>query len=156
MATVLGLDTTEYKTGRRTIKLTYPISGRWAISSKEHAVAAPDEHIATMTQGAATDSIETILQSDTITHSLVSLYVAQVARFVAVERVFWRKEDARIRVWTLMSAPDEDVENEISGVELAVMDLLPDINFDFSVIFRQGKPSDHFGPLGAVSVYAKA
>lgn len=93
---------------------------------------------------------------DTITNSLVAVYVSQVSVLSEIERIFWRREGNRIRVWTLINEPNEMVENQIAKAEMELMDTLPDYAFDFSVIFRQDKAPEHIGPQGAVLVYSKA
>jgi len=93
---------------------------------------------------------------DTISDSLKQLFVSRISHLVEVERVFWRAEENRVRVWTIMDEPCLEIENQIYDAQLQFMDLFPEILFDFSVIFRQGKGREQISPSGATEVFARA
>jgi hypothetical protein len=95
------------------------------------------------------------LKADTLSHSVSALFVAQIKGLPDVERVFWRRESTRIRVWTVIDQPDVVVEDQIYKAQSDLMDLLPEYSFDFSVIFRQGKPHDQISPRGAVEAFTR-
>lgn len=96
------------------------------------------------------------LSVDTISDSLKQLFVSRISHLVEVELVFWRAEENRVRVWTVMDEPRLEVENQIYDAQLQFMDLFPEILFDFAVIFRQGKSREQILPSGATKVFARA
>lgn len=96
-----------------------------------------------------------IRSADSAVNSLVSMFVGKVSHLPQVERIFWKLEDNRVRVWTIMNEPKLAVENEIYDTQLELMDLLPDMSFDFAVIFRQGKSPGQISPEGATRVFAR-
>jgi hypothetical protein len=94
--------------------------------------------------------------TDTVTHSLRGLFVDRISTLPRVELVFWKRAAGRIRVWTILDEPHLETENRIYDVQLEMMDLLPDVRFDFSVIFRQGKDVRQFSPEGAIRTFSRS
>jgi hypothetical protein len=90
-----------------------------------------------------------------VSHSLKQLFVDKIRHLPDVEAIYWRESGSRVRVWTIMDEPDLDVENSIYKAELEVMDLLGDLQFDFSVIFRRGKDRKHMSPERATRIFAR-
>lgn len=93
--------------------------------------------------------------SDSASRSLRSLLASRIAHPREVEAIFWRKAADAIRVWTVIDQPNLDVENQIYDAELALMDLLPDLRFDFLVIFRQGKDTRQISPEGSTRIFSR-
>lgn len=93
--------------------------------------------------------------SDTQLHSLVRRFVGGVAHLPEVERVFWKVEGDRVRVWTIINQPNVYVENQIYDTQLEFMDMFPELSCDFAVIFRQGKALDQISPEGAKQVFSR-
>lgn len=130
------------------------VLGVWADSTRRPAqnvyiLLEPDHEVV------LADAFRT-LSIDTISHSLKQLFVTRISNLAEVERVFWRTEENRVRIWTIMDEPRLDVENQIYDAQLNFMDLFPEYLFDFSVIFRQGKGREQFSPAGATEVFARA
>lgn len=94
-----------------------------------------------------------VFEIDTLAHSISDLFVSQVRHLGEVERIFWRMEDDRIRIWVVIDQPDLAIEGQIYKAHLDLMDALPDKVFDLSAIFRQGKPEDQISPRGAIEIY---
>lgn len=92
---------------------------------------------------------------DSVSHSLKNLFITKISALRQIERVFWRRAGGRIRVWTVIDTPDLEVENKIYDAQLELMDMLPDVHFDFSVIFRLGKPHAEISPEGATLVLSR-
>ena len=150
---VAGLASMETTTRDRSTRFAGSFSPfRWVLSGHADDVEVPTPVIL---PDFSDDSLEQFLLVDTVTHSLRELYVSEIARLGEVERIFWRRENERIRVWTVINEPDESVEEHIADVELGVMDMRSEYSFDFTVIYRQGRPHGDFNPLGAILVYSK-
>lgn len=98
---------------------------------------------------------EAFRQADTHFHSLVRRFVDRVSHLSEIERVFWKVEDDRIRVWTIIGEPNLPVENQIYDAQLEFMDMFPELSCDFVVIFRQGKAPDQISPEGARQVFTR-
>lgn len=70
-----------------------------------------------------------------------------------VEQVYARRDSDFYRVWTVVPEMNRDLEDQICAAELAFMDRFPDIRFDFTVIFRQGKDPASIRPSGAFLIH---
>lgn len=72
-----------------------------------------------------------------------------------IERVFWAFENEILRIWTVIEKPDFDFEAKIYDAQLAFMDLIPELDCDFSVIYRFGKPVGELKSTTAVQAYPR-
>ncbi len=98
-------------------------------------------------------AIETAF-SDSILHSVGAHLAGSLSHIPGIERIFVRKDDDFVRVWTVIADMDLPAEDQIYAAQLAFMDRFRDIPLDFSVIFRQGKDLETIRPAGAHEVYA--
>ncbi len=87
--------------------------------------------------------------SDSIFHSIESRFKDQLSSIDGIERVFIRKDDDFFRIWLVIPAMDLAIEDRIYAAQLSFMDRFPDIRFDFTIIFRQGKDPASIRPQGA-------
>ena len=71
-----------------------------------------------------------------------------------IERVFWSFEKSMFRVWTVIDRPDMHLEEKVYQAQLAFLDRMPDLECDFSVIFRFGKDFSEIRPQGSVIAFA--
>lgn len=90
--------------------------------------------------------------SSTVTHSLARFFVSKLPEDRRIERVYWAFEGAALRVWTIINQPDYEFEKSIYEAQLRFMDTFPDLECDFSVIYRLGRPLDNFELEGATTV----
>ena len=133
-------------------------AGEWRwIDSVRHARAAhpPETMLLSAHSVLFHSQAVRMVEGDTIDHSLVNFFVARIAGLSEVERVFWKAQHSRIRVWTVMDRPNVAIENQIYDAQLDFMDVFPEISFDFVVIFRQGKNQEQISPEGATEVFVR-
>ncbi len=90
--------------------------------------------------------------SSTVTHSLAEFFVSKLPEDPRIERVYWALEGAVVRVWTIIDHPDYEFEQSIYEAQLGFMDAFRDLECDFSVIYRLGKPVEYFKMEGATLV----
>ena len=90
--------------------------------------------------------------SSTVTHSLAKFFVSKLPEDPRIERVYWAFEGAVLRIWTIIDHPDYEFEKSIYGAQLQFMDTFPELECDFSVIYRLGKPLEDFELEGATPV----
>jgi hypothetical protein len=86
---------------------------------------------------------------DTVVDSLGARLAAELSNVPGVERVFLRRDEDFFRVWTVIADMDLATEDRIYAAQFAFMDRFPEIPFDFSVIFRQGRDAGTLKPAGA-------
>ncbi len=87
--------------------------------------------------------------SSTVGNSLANLFVSQLPADPRVERVYWDYDGQTLKVWTVIDLPDDEIEGPIYDAQLAFMDKLSDLECDFTVIYRFGKPIESVWPTGA-------
>ena len=90
--------------------------------------------------------------SSTVTHSLAKFFVSKLPEDPRIERVYWAFEGAALRVWTIINQPDYEFEKSIYEAQLQFMDTFPDLECDFSVIYRLDRPLENFELEGAAPV----
>lgn len=91
--------------------------------------------------------------SDSVFHSVESLFAKQLSSIRGVERIFVRKDDDFFRVWVVIPTIDLTLEDAIYESQCAFMDRFRDISFDFTIIFREGKDVASIQPSGARLVH---
>ena len=69
-----------------------------------------------------------------------------------IERVYGALEGAAVRIWTIIDHPDYEFEKSIYEAQLRFMDASRELDCDFSVIYRLGKPIECFNMDGAMLV----
>jgi hypothetical protein len=57
-----------------------------------------------------------------------------------IQAVFWSFEEETIRIWTIITEPDNALEEQITQAQMSLMDQYPHLEYDFSVIYSFGKP----------------
>ena len=87
--------------------------------------------------------------SNSIFDSIESRFKDQIASIHAVERIFIQKDGDFFRIWLVIPAMDLAIEDRIYAAQLSFMDRFPDIRFDFTIIFREGKDPASIQPQGA-------
>ena len=90
--------------------------------------------------------------SSTVTHSLAKFFVSKLPKDPRIERVYWALEGTVLRIWTIIDNPDYEFEKSIYQAQLGFMDAFGDLECDFSVIYRLGKPVEYFKMEGAMLV----
>lgn len=90
--------------------------------------------------------------SSTVTHSLAEFFVSKLPRDPRIERVYWALEGTVVRIWTIIDHPDYEFEKGIYEAQLGFMDAFRELECDFSVIYRLGKPVEYFKMEGAMLV----
>ena len=88
----------------------------------------------------------------TVTHSLAEFFVSKLPKDPRIERVYWALEGAVVRIWTIIDQPDYEFEKSIYEAQLGFMDAFHELECDFSVIYRLGKPVECFKMEGAMLV----
>ena len=91
--------------------------------------------------------------SSTMADSVGKYFASLLPKDRRIEQICWAFEGNLLRVWTIIDRPDFDFEIPIYEAELRFMDRFRDLECDFSVIYRFGKPLDHIAPTGAAAVY---
>ena len=112
-------------------------------------------------QKRTTEVTGTAFWIDTLTNSIASRVQKKFSAIGGIERIYirrdidiYRRRDIDFyRVWMVIPDMDRDLEDQIYAAELAFMDAFPDILFDFTVIFRQGKDPASIHPSGASLIY---
>ena len=84
----------------------------------------------------------------TIKDSLADYFVASLPEDQRIERVYWNFGGSILKVWTIVNVPDDEVEDPIYNAQLKFMDKFPELDCDFVVIYRLGKPLDDIRPAG--------
>jgi hypothetical protein len=90
--------------------------------------------------------------SSTVTHSLAEFFVSKLPEDPRIERVYWALEGTVVRIWTIIDQPDYEFEKSIYDAQLRFMDTFRELDCDFSVIYRLGKPLERFNMEGAMLV----
>lgn len=91
--------------------------------------------------------------SDSVFHSVESLFAKQLSGIRGIERIFVRKDDDFFRVWVVVPTMDLALEDQVYASQFVFMDRFKDIPFDFTVIFREDKDAASIRPSGARLVY---
>src|SRR5262249_30941142 len=86
--------------------------------------------------------------ADTVTHSLAAFFIALLPKDKRIEHVYWFSEDDVLKVWTVIPEPDFSVQEPIYQAQIAFMEKLPELECDFSIIFRFERPLDEIKPQG--------
>jgi hypothetical protein len=136
---------------RRTVSSDPPTQWVNSSHSEEHGIETYNLFLV----GSVIFPDEKTLWVETLSHSISALFVARICHIPQVERVLWRREETRVRVWTIIDQSDIKVEDQIYKAQIDLMETLPDYTFDLAVIFRQGKPPDSIRPRGAEEVFAR-
>ena len=84
--------------------------------------------------------------------SLAEFFVSKLPEDPRIERVYWAREGAIVKIWTIIDHPDYEFEQSIYEAQLGFMDAFRDLECDFSVIYRPGKPVEYFKMEGATLV----
>jgi len=90
--------------------------------------------------------------SSTVTHSLAKFFLSKLPDDLRIERVYWAFEGTVLRIWTILDHPDYEFEKIIYEAQLQFMDTFPDLECDFSVIYRLGKSVENLKIEGAMLV----
>ena len=91
--------------------------------------------------------------SSTISDSLAKFFVSFLPPDSKIEQIYWAFEGSVLRIWTIIDNPDDVVEEPIYEAQLRFMDKFPDVDCDFTVIYRLGKPLEEISPELANRVF---
>lgn len=91
-----------------------------------------------------------------ITQTVGECFVEFLPKDTRIERVYWSFEGPVVRVWTIINTPDFLLEDPIYQAQLAFMDKFPELECDFSVIYRFGKDFNDIKPQGAIEIIPNA
>ncbi len=94
--------------------------------------------------------------SSTISHSLANAFASLLPGDPRVERVYWHFDGETFKVWTVIDTPDDQVEHPIYAAQVAFMEKFSDLDCDFVVIYRFGKPIEHLRPTGVKELRLRA
>ncbi len=90
--------------------------------------------------------------SSTLTDSLANYFVSFLPSNPAIQRVCWTFDGPRLRVWTIIPAPDDLLEEQIYDAQLRFMEKFPEMSFDFVVLYLFGNPIADVRPTGLIQV----
>ena len=71
-----------------------------------------------------------------------------------VDSVYWKRDGDRVRVWTVIPEPEDELQEKIYEAELAVWDTRPFLKFEFGVLFRLGRALADVRPADASEAVA--
>ncbi len=66
-----------------------------------------------------------------------------------------RREGNRHRLWTVVDRVDDATRDAIYWQEWALMERYPDVDFDFHILERRGRPLDTFLSLADMDVFLR-
>ena len=87
--------------------------------------------------------------TDTVSAAIEREFARMVTQIPDVERIFIRKDDDFMRIWTVIPDISIEVEDRIYAAQMAFMGKFPGIPCDFSVIFRQDLDLAAVWPVGS-------
>jgi hypothetical protein len=90
--------------------------------------------------------------SDSVADSLASYFATFLPSDSRIETIYWSFEGSILRVWTIIDEPDFEIEQPIYEAQLRFMEKFPDVECDFSVIYRFGKRLEDIRPHGTMLV----
>lgn len=85
----------------------------------------------------------------TLNNSLAGYFVSLLPRDPRIERVYWSLDGTLLTVWTVIDIPDGTVQQAIYSAELRFMKTFPELDCDFTVLYRFGRPEDDIRPAQA-------
>lgn len=94
-------------------------------------------------------------QTDTVSAAIEREFVRLVEQFPEIERIFIRKDEDFMRVWTVVHDVNIEVEDRIYEAQMAFMDKFRDFPCDFSVIFRQDLDLTALKPVDAQVIFSR-
>jgi hypothetical protein len=71
---------------------------------------------------------------------------------VPVDDIYWMRNGSEVRIWTVIPEPDEAVQERIYKAEVASLRAAPNMDLDFRVLFRRGRPIAALRPEGSKAV----
>ncbi len=71
-----------------------------------------------------------------------------------IKRVYWAFENEMLRIWTITESPDFKFDSSIYKAQQAFMDIWPELDCDFSVIYCAGKDIDSLHPTHSTQIYS--
>jgi hypothetical protein len=93
--------------------------------------------------------------SNSVEDSLASCFARLLPSDPHIEAIYCSFEGSILRVWTVIDAPDFETERPIYEAQLRFMETFPDVECDFSVIYRFGKRLADLRPQGAMLLQLK-
>jgi hypothetical protein len=85
-----------------------------------------------------------------VSRSLGESFVSFLRTDRRIERIYWAFELGVLRIWTILNKPDAELEASVSHAELQFMDRFPELECDFTVIYRFGKHFEDIIPAGSI------
>lgn len=93
--------------------------------------------------------------TDSVSAAIEREFMKMMEQILNVERVFIRKDEDFMRVWTVIPDVDIEVEDQIYEAQMTFMDKFSDIPCDFSVIFRQDLDLTALKPVDAQVLFSR-
>lgn len=94
--------------------------------------------------------------SSTDTDSLAAFYASLLPPDPRIESVHWASEASSLTAWTVIDVPDDEIERPIYAAQMQFMDRFPEIDCDFTVLYRFGKPQEQIRPSEGIPVPPQA
>jgi hypothetical protein len=92
--------------------------------------------------------------SSTVADSVGKYFASLLPTDQRIDQIFWAFEGDLLRIWTIIDRPDFQLEIPIYDAQLQFMDRFPELECDFSVIYKFGKPLDALAPTGSTPVFS--
>lgn len=99
------------------------------------------------------DWTSTDTSSSIVSSAIESNFLNLLPDKTRIERVYWAFEHEVLRIWTVIDRPDFAYEKTIYKAQQTFMDAFPELECDFSVIYRQGKKYVDIKPLASVQIF---
>lgn len=93
--------------------------------------------------------------TDTTSAAIEREFVQLVRQIPEVERIFIRKDEDFMRIWTVIHDVNIDAEDSIYEAQMRFMDEFRGFPCDFSVIFRQELDLTTLKPVGAQVLFSR-
>jgi len=103
-----------------------------------------------------TPSISNAVDASDTTQVSIKSFADRLGRIPQVERVLLRIDEDATRLWIVLDDINIEAENEVYDLQLGLLDALPDVLLDFSIIFRGGRDCRSVIPLGTIDLFSRA
>jgi hypothetical protein len=94
--------------------------------------------------------------SSTLTDSLPAFFASLLPADRRIERVYWIQDRLLFNVWTVIDQPDDEIETSIYDAQVRFIQMFPELECDFTVLYRFGRPEQEIRPAEALSVSPRA
>ncbi len=102
-----------------------------------------------------TPSISDAVDASHAAQVSIKAFADRLGRIPQVERVLLRIDEDAMRLWIVLDEINIEAENEVYDLQLGLLDALPDVLLDFSMIFRSGRDYRSVIPLGTIDLFLR-